>query len=146
MKIREAKKEDLPELLKLYMQLHNNPMPKMDERLNSLWKRILDDKNHHIIVGTIDEKIVSSCVIVVIPNLTHNQQPYALVENVITDENHRKKGYATAILNYAQKIAQQEDCYKIMLLTSSKEDSTLKFYEQAGYNKNDKTAFIKWLN
>ncbi|ACL20903.1 hypothetical protein Dhaf_2880 [Desulfitobacterium hafniense DCB-2] len=22
----------------------------------------------------------------------------------------------------------------------------LKFYEQAGYNKNDKTAFIQWLD
>lgn len=29
-----------------------------------------------------------------------------------------------------------------MLLTGSKEESTLKFYEQAGYNKNDKTALF----
>jgi hypothetical protein len=29
--------------------------------------------------------------------------------------------------------------------TGSKLDSTLSFYERAGYNKNDKTAFIQWL-
>lgn len=32
-----------------------------------------------------------------------------------------------------------------MLLTGSKKESTLKFYEQAGYNRNDKTAFIQWI-
>ena len=33
----------------------------------------------------------------------------------------------------------------MMLLTGSKKESTLKFYERAGYNSSDKTAFIQWL-
>ncbi len=82
---------------------------------------------------------------VIIPNLTHSQQPYAFVENVITDENYRKKGLATACLNFAKEIAIKENCYKMMLLTGSKDESTLKFYEQAGYNSKDKTAFIQWI-
>ena len=89
--------------------------------------------------------IVSSCVCVIIPNLTRGQRPYAFIENVITDEKWRKKGLATACLNYARDIAVNENCYKVMLLTGSKEQSTLDFYERAGYNKNDKTAFIQWL-
>ena len=44
-------------------------------------------------------------------NLTHNQRPYAFVENVVTDENYRKRGLATACLNYAKEIAQKENCY-----------------------------------
>ena len=32
-----------------------------------------------------------------------------------------------------------------MLLTGSKEKSTLNFYEQAGYNSKDKTAFVQWI-
>lgn len=145
MNIREIQKTDLQGLLELYMQLHDNPMPKMDENINLLWERIINDKDHHIVVGVIEDKIVSSCVVVIIPNLTHNQQPYALIENVITDEKYRGKGYATAILDYAKGIAVNNNCYKIMLLTGSKKESTLKFYEQAGYNKNDKTAFIQWI-
>jgi GNAT superfamily N-acetyltransferase len=82
---------------------------------------------------------------VIIPNLTRGQHPYAFIENVITDEKWRKKGLATACLNYARDIAVNENCYKMMLLTGSKEQSTLDFYERAGYNKNDKTAFIQWL-
>jgi Acetyltransferase (GNAT) family. len=84
-------------------------------------------------------------VLVIIPNLTHGQRPYALIENVITDEAHRNRGIATACLNAAREIALQHRCYKIMLMTGSKKDSTLRFYRKAGYNSEDKTAFIQWL-
>ena len=143
--IREITEQDLNGLLTLYMQLHDNPMPESTPELQILWKQILNDANHHIIIAEEDGKIVSSCVCVIIPNLTHNQRPYAFVENVITDEAYRKRGLATACLNYAKAIAQKENCYKLMLLTGSKKESTLNFYEQAGYNKNDKTAFIQWI-
>lgn len=129
----------------MYMQLHDNPLPDQLERVQSIWESILSDSNHHIVVADSDGKIVSSCVCVIIPNLTRNQRPYALIENVITDKKHRKRGLATACLNYAKEIAQREHCYKIMLLTGAKDDGTIRFYEQAGYNKKDKTAFIQWL-
>lgn len=143
--IREIKDSDFDGLMELYMQLHDNPMPDKTHEIMDLWKRIMDDKDHHIIVAEEDGRIVSSCVCVIIPNLTHHQQPYAFVENVITDEKYRKRGLATACLNYAKKIAQQENCYKMMLLTGSKKESTLEFYRQAGYNSEDKTAFIRWI-
>lgn len=145
MEIREVQQKDLLGLLELYTQLHDNTLPEMNETLEQRWNYVMNDKNHHIIVGTLEEEIVSSCVIVIIPNFTHDQRPYALIENVITEERYRKNGYATAILNYAKEIALKENCYKIMLLTGSKKESTLNFYERAGYNKNDKTAFIQWL-
>jgi ribosomal protein S18 acetylase RimI-like enzyme len=145
MDIREVKKSDLIDLLNLYTQLHDNSIPKINYDVTLLWKRMIDDKNHHVIVGILNDKIVSSCVVVIIPNLTHNQRPYAFIENVITDESYRKKGYATALLNYANGIALNNNCYKIMLLTGSKKESTLNFYERAGFNRNDKTAFIRWL-
>ena len=143
--IREICAEDYQGLMKLYMQLHNNPMPDQNQEIVQLWNRILTDENHHIIVAEEDGMIVSSCVCVIIPNLTHNQQPYAFVENVITDKNYRHKGLATKCLNYAKELAIKENCYKLMLLTGSKEESTLRFYEKAGYNRKDKTAFIQWI-
>lgn len=143
--IREITNNDFDRLMELYMQLHNNPFPIKDEKVINVWNTILKDKNHHIIVAEIDDKIVSSCVCVIIPNLTRGQRPYAFIENVITDKNYRKKGFATMCLDYAKDIAIKENCYKMMLLTGSKEEHTLRFYEKAGYNKNDKTAFIQWI-
>lgn len=143
--IREITPDDFDGLMTLYMQLHDNPFPEKTDSIMRLWQDILADKNHHIIVAEEGGFIASSCVCVIIPNLTHGQRPYALIENVVTDARYRKKGLATACLNFARDIAMRENCYKIMLLTGSKEESTLRFYERAGYNKNDKTAFIQWI-
>lgn len=144
--IREVVKDDLNGLLKLYMQLHDNPMPEETAELLQIWDAILQDKNHHVIVAEENGQIASSCVCVIIPNLTHNQQPYAFIENVITDERYRNRGLATQCLDYAKEIATKENCYKMMLLTGSKKKSTLNFYRKAGYNSNDKTAFIQWIS
>ena len=143
--IREITNADFDGLMILYMQLHGNPFPEKSDEVIALWDGILADPNHHIIVAEEDGKIVSSCVCVIIPNLTHGQQPYAFIENVVTDEAYRKRGLATACLNFAKEIALKENCYKMMLLTGSKSESTLNFYERAGYNRNDKTAFIQWI-
>ena len=145
MQIQIADKSDLNGLLSLYTQFHANNMPEIDDRLLSIWNDILIDKNHYIFICKEDNTIVSSCVMIIVPNLTHNQRPYALIENVVTHEDYRNKGLATAVLEYAKKIAIDKNCYKIMLMTGSKKDSTLNFYRRAGYNSEDKTAFIQWL-
>ena len=143
--IREITRDDFDGLMDLYMQLHDNPLPEKTPEILELWNRIADDKDHHIIVAEEDGKIVSSCVCVIIPNLTHNQQPYAFIENVITDEKYRGRGLATKCLDYARNTALKENCYKLMLLTGSKNECTLNFYRNAGYNSEDKTAFIQWI-
>lgn len=143
--IREIRKEDFDGLMELYTQLHDNPIPEKNEKIINLWNKILSDPDHHIIVAEKEGRLVSSCVCVIIPNLTHEQRPYAMVENVITDEPYRKRGFASACLAYARNLAQRENCYKLMLLTGSKKASTMEFYEQAGYNRQDKTGFIQWL-
>lgn len=143
--VREVKENELSELLQLYLYLHEKSLPEMSEHLKNTWNTILKDENHHIIVNEIDGKIVSSCVCVIIPNLTRNIRPYALIENVVTHGDYRGKGYATECLNYAKEIAEKNNCYKMMLLTGSKEPKTLGFYGKAGYNCTDKTAFIQWL-
>ena len=143
--VREINENELSQLLELYLHLHEKSVPQISEHLSTTWNRILQDENHHIIVKEIDKKIVASCVCVIIPNLTRNIRPYAFIENVVTNADYCGCGYATECLNYAKQIAIKENCYKMMLLTGSKDESTLKFYENAGYSNTDKTAFIHWL-
>lgn len=143
--VREAYKSELNDLLELYLYLHENSVPEMSEHLMHTWNTIMNDANHHMIVKEVEGKIVASCVCVIIPNLTRGVRPYAFVENVVTHADYRGKGYATECLNFAKEIAQRDNCYKMMLLTGSQNESTLRFYENAGYNSTDKTAFIKWL-
>lgn len=143
--IREAAEGDLSGLLELYSQLHGEPVPECGEALLRHYSAILADANHHIIVADEGGRIVSTCVCVIIPNLTHSQRPYAVIENVVTDVSRRRRGLGLACLKRAKRLAQEANCYKMMLMTGSKKESTLSFYERAGYNRSDKTGFIMWL-
>lgn len=144
--IREAKNEDLKELLELYLDLHEESIPEQSDRLSGTWEQILEDQNHHLIVNEINGKIVSSCVCVIIPNLTRNVRPYAFLENIVTHKDYRGQGLASECLEYAKQIAEDCNCYKMMLMTGSRKKETLDFYKRCGYNSTDKTAFIQWLN
>ena len=52
---------------------------------------------------------------------------------------------APALLQEATRLAREAGCYKIMLLTGSKQESTLRFYEQNGFRRGEKTGFLKRL-
>lgn len=143
--VREIRNDELDALLELYTFLHEDGIPEHNDHLKNTWDQIVNDPNHHIIVNEADGKIVSSCVCVIIPNLTRGIRPYAFVENVVTHKDYRKRGLARECLDFAREIAKKENCYKMMLLTGSKRPETLRFYENSGYNSNDKTAFIQWL-
>ena len=97
--VREIAENELNGLLQLYLYLHEQSIPQMTENLRKTWNTIIQDENHHIIVNVVDGKIVSSCVCVIIPNLTRNIRPYAFVENVVTHEKYRGNGYATVCSN-----------------------------------------------
>lgn len=145
MNIREAQESDLAGLLRLYTYLGKEMPDPADTKVAEIWRRIMEDPNHHVLVMDEGGALRASCVLVIVPNLTHGGRPYALIENVVTDAGYRRRGYGTAALNAAKEIAVREGCYKLMLMTGSKLESTLRFYEKAGYNRRDKTAFVQWL-
>ncbi len=141
--VRLIREDELGQLLSLYEYLiPEDPKLKINSTLEKHWNEILSDPNLFYLVIEEDGKIVSSCTMAIIKNLTRSARPYALIENVITHPDYRKKGYATGILKKALNIAKTEKCYKVMLLTSHKDDETLRFYENAGFNRGEKTGFI----
>jgi len=115
------------------------------ELTRPLWERLVNDPDYHLIVAEDDGKLVSTITCVIVPNLTHGSRPYAWVENVVTHPDYRGRGLATACLEYAKEIAQRENCYRLILMTGSKLESTLNFYERAGYDRTEKTGFIQYL-
>lgn len=145
MTVREIRANELYALLELYLHLHESKIPDNTEYLERTWQTITEDKNHHIFVAEENGQLVSSCVCVIIPNLTRCVRPYAFVENVVTHKDYRNRGFATAVLEKAKQTAIDCNCYKMMLLTGAKDAETLRFYQKAGYNSGDKTAFIQWL-
>ena len=141
--IREASHSDLSNLLGLYNDLHSEDDELPDETvLNRVWTEMLDAPRHHVIVGEVDGELVSSCILQTIPNLTRGARPYGLIENVVTRQAKRRQGYAGKLLEYALRIAWQEGCYKVMLLTGRTDESVFRVYEKAGFKRGIKTGLI----
>jgi len=141
--VRLIKFNELEKLLELYKHLNkDDPKIIVDESIKKLWNEIYEDLNTFYIVVDIEGEIVSSCMLTIIKNLTRNARPFGLIENVVTHSNYRKKGYGRKVLSKALEIAWEKNCYKVMLLTGSKKEETLRFYENAGFKRGEKTGFV----
>lgn len=64
-----------------------------------------------------------------------------VIENVVTHADYRRLGLGQRVLAHALDAAWQADCYKVLLATGSKQETTLRFYEGAGFHRGGKTYF-----
>ncbi len=143
MNIRAIQPNELNELLALYKHLHRTDEPMPDQEvIQSVWQELLSNPRYKYFGGFVGEALVSSCTIAVIPNLTRGCKPYGLIENVVTHASHRNQGYGSALLAHALSHAWSAGCYKVMLLTGSKDEATFRFYESAGFGRHEKQAFV----
>ena len=86
-------------------------------------------------------KIIGSCYLVIIPNITNNCRSIGFIENVITDENYRGKGIGKNIIRKAIELSRNENCYKVILQSGMKRERAHTFYEKLGFDGESKKAF-----
>lgn len=147
MSIRELSKADLGQLLDIYGHLHRTDTPLPDsQRVESVWSEILNNSGIKYFGYYLQDRLVSACTISVIPNLTRYCRPYAVIENVVTHPEFRKRGYGKAVLQAALEFAWSRCCYKVMLMTGRLDEGIFKFYESVGFERNKKEAFIATPN
>ena len=147
--IREATARDAEALKVLYFE-HLTKYPPQEEQNMAVWESLLDecknDSFNYILIAEENGVPVSSVQMSIVRSLTHNVRPFAVIENVVTHTDHRKKGYASALLRKATDIAKAFRCYKISLETGSNRESTLNFYRQNGFAIDEKHSCLKRLD
>ena len=143
MAIRDIKEDELNQLLNLYNHLHSSDEPLPEKNVvNAVWHELQTNSNIKYIGLFIDGKLISSCTICIIPNLTRGCRPYGVIENVVTHKDFRNRGYGKNILSHTLQYAWERDCYKVMLQTGRKDEATFRFYESAGFDMHEKQAFV----
>ena len=103
-RFREATQGDLKGLLALYTQLNDNTMPEIDGRVTGTWERMLRQEQLHTLVAEEGGALLSTVTLIITESLTHGQRPFALVEYVVTDQNHRGQGLAFSYWGLPSKL------------------------------------------
>lgn len=141
--IRRLELGDLDGLLALYEHLHASDAPRPARSVvEGVWRELMANSAYRYYGAFVEDSLVSSCTLTIVPNLTRGCRPYGLIENVVTHPADRRMGYAKAVLTEALKYSWAANCYKVMLLTGRKDDATLRFYESVGFDPKSKQAFI----
>jgi GNAT superfamily N-acetyltransferase len=135
-----AQKEHLPKILELYKQLLPEEDPININDANKIWEKI-EQNNIKYFIAIENNKIISSCYLAIIPNLTRNGKSNGFIENVITDKEYRKKRIGKGLIKMAVEYGKQNNCYKIILQSSFKRKENHIFYEKCGLDGNSKRAF-----
>lgn len=138
--VRPAAMGDLTDLLILYLNLSPSGPTLDPAHAKERFSAMLGQPGMTVFIGIAGNVAVATATLIVIPNLTRNGASYALIENVVTHAAHRKRGYAAVVIRHAVEEAWNAGCYKVMLLTGSKDPATLRFYENCGFTQ-DKTGY-----
>lgn len=131
---------DLPALSDLYQHLNPDDVRCPPDVAVANLDQLHQWPGCAVLLGRVDGVPVASCTVVVVPNLSRGGAPYALIENVVTHPDHRRRGHGQAILAAAVARAWAQGCYKVMLLTGTSKQGTLDFYVRAGFLQT-KTGF-----
>ncbi len=78
-------------------------------------------------------EVVGSMVLLIGPNLSHSAWPWALVENPIIDQGHRRRGFGRVLMDYAVAWAREARCYRIVLSSDKRRREAHRFYRSLGF-------------
>jgi GNAT superfamily N-acetyltransferase len=138
---RAAKLVDLPGMLRLYSQLQPDDPTVIDGSDVAVFEQILGTTGLDLFVLERDGAVVATTYLNVIPNLTRSASPYALIENVVVEERLRGTGLGKLIMAETIQAAWAAGCYKVMLMTGSKDPATHAFYRSCGLSADTKTGY-----
>jgi GNAT superfamily N-acetyltransferase len=140
--IRAANASDRQVLCELYRQLNPDDPPwPSDAHAADALAGVFAQAGTTILICETGGVAVSTCMLVVCPNFSRAGRPFALIENVVTHREHRRHGHGRRVVARAIEIARELGCYRVTLMTGSRREETLRFYEGTGMRRNSKTAF-----
>ena len=75
-----------------------------------------------------------------------NDQPFAVVENIVVDTEKRGLGYGKSLMGYLKSLGRKHRCTKIMLLSSVSRSEAHSFFKKCGYRSDVKKGFVNYIN
>ncbi|MES2947270.1 MAG: GNAT family N-acetyltransferase [Pseudomonadota bacterium] len=139
--VRNALPGDAPRIAELYRQLVDHPaVAVLPERIAS----VSADPNTGLFVCEHLGEVEGTAMVSLCADVMFGTQPFAVVENIVVNEQLRGQGLGAALLRHIEAFCLANDCSKIMLLSSSQREHAHRFFEHAGFVGSKKCGFIKY--
>jgi predicted N-acetyltransferase YhbS len=131
--VRMATEQDMPRILELYEELTEEQHHLSPDDIQRVFAEILSMPGYELLVAEENGMVVGTMVLLVVPNLSHEALPWAIVENMIVDGKYQRRGIGRLLMEYAINCARQASCYKVQLLSNKKRHEAHKFYQALGF-------------
>ena len=136
--VRHATEADLPRIVELLAQLSlDEPReelgPPLHEASRRAFQQIQADANQRLLVAEAGGRVVGTASLLIVPNLSHQGRPYAIIENVVVDATERGAGYGELLLRHAMEEARRAGCYKLSLTSNKRRADAHRFYGRLGF-------------
>ena len=136
--------QDLPDLARLYGQFRGEQSSLEDMR--STFRRLEEDPDYMFLGVREGGCLVGSVMGVICRELYGSCRPFMVVEDVIVDRDHRRRGIGLKLMQAVEQEALRHDCSYIMLVTDASRTDALGFYEHLGYHPERYRACKKYLD
>lgn len=144
MNIRRASQGDLDALLRLYVQLNAGNAGTDASKAAAALEQLAQTPGVTLLVAESDGAVVGTVTLVVVPNLTHNAEPWAQIENMVVDESERSTGVGRQLMEACLALAQAAGCYKVQLQSAEQRTGAHRFYARLGF-EDTSAGFRKYL-
>ena len=134
--VRLATEDDVLDLVRLYEQLAEDrpaARPATAAVARHLMPVIAGQAGRTLLVAVDGERVVGTADLVVVPNLTHGGDPWAIVENVVVDAVERRRGVGRILFAEIARRCDDAGCYKVQLLSRKHRDEAHAFYRSLGF-------------
>ncbi|WP_017603078.1 GNAT family N-acetyltransferase [Nocardiopsis alkaliphila] len=136
--IRAAIRSDLGAILRLLRELGDtthtqSAYVRMSSAAVRAWTRMENDPDRTVLVAERRNQIIGTLDLLVVPNLTHDAQPWAMVDNLVVDPDTRFQGVGRALMEDALDRATRTGCYKVELLSHESRQGAHRFYTALGF-------------
>ena len=139
MKIRTAKKEDVPAIVAMLAddklgstrEDYGDPLP---EVYYDAFSRIDQDSNQELIV-VVNEKdiVIGTLQLSLIPYLTYRGGTRAQIEAVRIHKDYRGRGLGKMVFEWCIARAGEKGAHVVQLTTDKKRPQAIRFYEELGF-------------
>ncbi|PKQ19833.1 MAG: GNAT family N-acetyltransferase [Actinobacteria bacterium HGW-Actinobacteria-6] len=131
MEIRPVQESDLEAIGRLHADFWGevSDVASMAETL----RRLDDDPDHVLLAARIEGACVGTATGVVCHGLYGGFDSYLVIEDVVVDPRHRREGVASALLGELERIAREQGCKQMILLTETCRSDAVALYESAGF-------------